>query len=37
MLTSQSGFDNIAHRVFEQLLNGKFLRQELDISDFDSW
>jgi hypothetical protein len=37
MLAVGRGFDNIADRVFEQLLNGKFLWQKLDISDMRSW
>jgi len=33
MLTAWGRFDNIVHRVFEQLLNGKFLWQKLDTPD----
>jgi hypothetical protein len=37
MLPASRRFDNIADRVFEQLLNGKFLWQKLDITDLAPW
>jgi hypothetical protein len=37
MLPAPGRFDNIADRVFEQLLNGKFLWQKLDITDLAPW
>jgi hypothetical protein len=37
MLAASGGFDNNADRVFEQLLNGKFLWQKLDIPDLAPW
>jgi hypothetical protein len=37
MLPASGRFDNIADRVFEQLLNGKFLWQKLDIPDLAPW
>jgi hypothetical protein len=37
MLAGEVGFDNVADRVFEQLLNRKFLGQKLDISDLSPW
>jgi hypothetical protein len=37
MLAGNVGFDNTANRVFEQLLNGKFLWQKLDIPDLSPW